>query len=100
MPLRSQSSILVGWTVEGSNVYSAHVQETLLFSARSRTDLGTTEPLSQWVAGALSQGFKRPGYEPTTRLHKVPIELYIRSTYAIMARCLITSVFSFYSTIA
>ena len=60
-----------------------------LISEKSRTDLGTTETLSQWVAGALSQRVKRPGYEPTTRLHTVPIELYIRSTYAIAARCLI-----------
>jgi hypothetical protein len=34
-----------------------------LFTTASRTALGPTHPLMQWVPGALSLGVKRPGRE-------------------------------------
>jgi hypothetical protein len=37
-------------------VNANHGQETFLFSAKSRTDLVTTEPPTQWVEAVLSQG--------------------------------------------
>jgi hypothetical protein len=38
-------------------------QEIFLYSAASRPALGPTQPPSQWVAGPLSPGVKRPGYQ-------------------------------------
>jgi hypothetical protein len=39
--------------------------KNFLFSTSSRPVLGPTQPLIQWVHGALSPGVKRPGREAT-----------------------------------
>jgi hypothetical protein len=55
-----------------------------LFTTASRTVLGPTQPLIQWVAGALSPGIKRPGREadhspPSSAEAKDWVELYLHS---------------------
>jgi len=44
------------WVLAGAGNFSLH-------HCTSRPDLGPTQPLSQWVPGALALGVKRPGPE-------------------------------------
>jgi hypothetical protein len=55
-----------------------------LFTTASRTVLGPTQPLIQWVPGALSLGVKRQGREadhslPSSAEVKECVELYLHS---------------------
>jgi hypothetical protein len=43
-----------------------------LFPTVSRQELGSTQPLIQWVLGALYPEVKRPGLEVETYFHLVP----------------------------
>jgi hypothetical protein len=57
------------------------VGSKIFFSTSSRPTLGSTQPPTQWVPGALSPGVKRPGREAD---HSPPdsaedLDLYIRS---------------------
>jgi hypothetical protein len=65
-------------------------QEIFLFSTASRPALGPTQPPTQWVAGALSLGVKRPGREAD---HSRMVELYLYSTmrlHVVVLNCLST----------
>jgi hypothetical protein len=52
-----------GWTVGVLAFDSRWGLGIFLFTTASRTALGPTQPPTQWVAGALSLGVKRPGRE-------------------------------------
>jgi hypothetical protein len=67
---------------------------TFLFDAVSRPALGSTQPPSQWVPGALSLGIMRPGREadhspPSSAEVKECAELYLHSPIRLQAWCLV-----------
>jgi hypothetical protein len=51
------------WTIGVLGFDSRRGLGIFLFTTASRTALGTTQPLIQWVPGASSLGVKRPGRE-------------------------------------
>jgi len=62
------------------------------FFSSSPPALGPTQPLIQWVPGALSAGVKQPGREvdhsiPSGAEVKVYVELYLHSTNTPSWRC-------------
>jgi hypothetical protein len=83
---------------EGSDgVPSSGSVKNFLFSTSSRPTLGSTQPPTQWVPGALSPEIKRQGreaeYSPSTsvKVKKMWIYRYEYITpYAFMAYCLIS----------
>jgi hypothetical protein len=77
-----------------------------LFTTASRTALGSTQPPTQWVPGALSLGVKRPGRETN---HSPPSSVEVKnarsytstSLYIFIAWCLVKhrDNFNFISTL-
>jgi hypothetical protein len=75
---------LTGWTIGVLVFDSRQGQEMLLFTIASRTALGPTQLLIQWVPGAVSLGVKRPDREadhspPSSAEIKECVELYLYS---------------------
>jgi hypothetical protein len=69
--------------------------KNFLFSTSSRPALGSTQPPTQWVPGALSPGVKRLGCEadhsPPTSAEVKKMWIYTSTTpYVSMAQCLIS----------
>jgi len=55
--------VVLGYGLDDQGFESRQGLGILLFTTVSRRSLGTTQPLIQWVAGALSLGVKRPRCE-------------------------------------
>jgi hypothetical protein len=88
-PFKSRDSsvgIALGYGLDdrGSRLDSRWGLEIFLFTTAFRTALVPTQPPTQWVAGALSLGVKRPGYEadhspPSSAEVKECVDLYLHS---------------------
>jgi hypothetical protein len=73
-----------GWTFGVLGFDSRRGLGIFLFTTRSRTALGPTQPPIQWVPGSLSMGVKRPRHEadhspPSSAEVREWVELYIHS---------------------
>jgi len=74
----------MGWMIRVLEFNSRRGLGIFLFTSVSRTALGPTQPLIQWVPGSISLGVKRPGHEsdhspPSSAKVKGWVELYIHS---------------------
>jgi hypothetical protein len=73
-----------GWTIGVLGFDSRRRLEMFLFTTASRTAMRPTQPLIQWVPGALFLGVKRPGREgdrspPSSAEVKECVEQYLHS---------------------
>jgi hypothetical protein len=68
----------MGWTIGVLGFNSRRGQGNFLFTTASRTALGPTQPLNQWVKGALSLGVKWPGHEAD---HSPPSSAEIKNAW-------------------
>jgi hypothetical protein len=74
----------MSWTIGVLGIDSRRGLGICLFTTKSRTALGPTQPPIQWAPGALSVGVKRPGREadhssPSSAEVKEWMELYLHS---------------------
>jgi hypothetical protein len=74
----------MGWTIGVLGFDSWQGLGIFLFTITSRMALGPTQPLIQWVPGALFLGVKRSGHEadhspPSSAKVKECVELYLYS---------------------
>jgi hypothetical protein len=69
----------IGWTIGVQEFDSQRGLRIFLFTYVSRTALGSTQPLIQWVPGALSLGVKRPGREVD---HSPPCSADVKSAWS------------------
>jgi hypothetical protein len=68
-----------GWPIGVLGSDSRRGLGTFLFNTASRTALGPTQPLIQWVPGALSLGVKQPGREAD---HSPPSGAEVENTWS------------------
>jgi hypothetical protein len=73
-----------GWTIGVLGFDSWRGMRIFLFTTTPRTDLGPTQPPTQWVPGAVSLGVKRPvreaDHSPQSGVEvKECVELYLNS---------------------
>jgi len=67
-----------GWTTRVLGFDFPREFGIFLFTTESRTALGSTQPLIQWVTGPLSPGVKRPGREAD---HSPPSSAEVKSAW-------------------
>jgi hypothetical protein len=70
--------IALGYGLHDRGFESRQGLRIFLFTTASRTALGSTQPLVQWVPGALSLGVKRPGREAD---HSTPSSAEVRNAF-------------------
>jgi hypothetical protein len=78
------SGMVLGYGLDDRGFKSRQRLGIFLFTTASRTALGPTQPLIQWVPGALSLGIKRSGREadhsrPYSAEVKECVKLYLHS---------------------